>query len=70
MISMSTSLFPTLLLLLLILLLPPSLPLVLNRVKPGKLILVRHGQSLWNANKTFTGWCDPDLSPQGAWCVR
>ena len=32
---------------------------------PGKLILVRHGQSIWNANKTFTGWCDPDLSKQG-----
>ena len=33
--------------------------------KPGTLILVRHGESLWNANKTFTGWADPDLSPQG-----
>jgi hypothetical protein len=22
---------------------------------PGTLILVRHGESLWNANKTFTG---------------
>mmetsp|Transcript_8714 Transcript_8714/g.15814 ORF Transcript_8714/g.15814 Transcript_8714/m.15814 type:complete len:754 (-) Transcript_8714:42-2303(-) len=32
---------------------------------PGKLILVRHGQSIWNANKTFTGWEDPDLSQQG-----
>lgn len=27
--------------------------------KPGTLILVRHGESLWNANKTFTGWADP-----------
>mmetsp|Transcript_21216 Transcript_21216/g.44552 ORF Transcript_21216/g.44552 Transcript_21216/m.44552 type:complete len:911 (-) Transcript_21216:2083-4815(-) len=34
-------------------------------VEPGTLILVRHGESLWNANKTFTGWADPDLSPQG-----
>lgn len=33
--------------------------------QPGTLILVRHGESLWNANKTFTGWADPDLSPQG-----
>jgi len=41
----------------------PSLPLAPN---PGKLILVRHGQSLWNANKTFTGWEDPDLSEQGS----
>jgi hypothetical protein len=23
--------------------------------EPGTLILVRHGESLWNANKTFTG---------------
>jgi 2,3-bisphosphoglycerate-dependent phosphoglycerate mutase len=34
-------------------------------VEPGTLILVRHGESLWNANKTFTGWANPDLSPQG-----
>ena len=33
--------------------------------EPGTLILVRHGESLWNANKTFTGWANPDLSPQG-----
>jgi hypothetical protein len=33
--------------------------------EPGTLILVRHGESEWNANKTFTGWADPDLSPQG-----
>lgn len=25
-----------------------------RRVEPGTLILVRHGESLWNANKTFT----------------
>mmetsp|Transcript_22359 Transcript_22359/g.40111 ORF Transcript_22359/g.40111 Transcript_22359/m.40111 type:complete len:911 (-) Transcript_22359:158-2890(-) len=36
-----------------------------RKVEPGTLILVRHGESLWNANKTFTGWADPDLSPQG-----
>ena len=36
-----------------------------KRVEPGTLILVRHGESLWNANKTFTGWADPDLSPRG-----
>jgi 2,3-bisphosphoglycerate-dependent phosphoglycerate mutase len=34
-------------------------------VEPGTLILVRHGESLWNANKTFTGWADPDLSERG-----
>lgn len=36
-----------------------------KRVEPGTLILVRHGESLWNANKTFTGWANPDLSSQG-----
>ena len=34
-------------------------------VEPGTLILVRHGESEWNKNKTFTGWADPDLTEQG-----
>ena len=40
---------------------------VLSRetVEPGTLILVRHGESEWNKNKTFTGWADPDLTDQG-----
>ena len=29
------------------------------------LILVRHGQSIWNLEKRFTGWVDVDLSEQG-----
>ncbi len=29
------------------------------------LILVRHGQSLWNAENKFTGWVDAGLSNQG-----
>jgi 2,3-bisphosphoglycerate-dependent phosphoglycerate mutase len=33
--------------------------------KPGKLLLVRHGQSTWNVDNLFTGWTDVDLSPQG-----
>eukprot|EP00531_Pseudo-nitzschia_arenysensis_P006022 CAMPEP_0116121460 /NCGR_PEP_ID=MMETSP0329-20121206/3708_1 /TAXON_ID=697910 /ORGANISM="Pseudo-nitzschia arenysensis, Strain B593" /LENGTH=860 /DNA_ID=CAMNT_0003615273 /DNA_START=116 /DNA_END=2698 /DNA_ORIENTATION=+ len=33
--------------------------------EPGTLILVRHGESEWNKNKTFTGWADPDLTDQG-----
>lgn len=33
--------------------------------KPGSLILVRHGESLWNSNSTFSGWADPDLSRTG-----
>ena len=32
---------------------------------PGKLILVRHGQSTWNVDNLFTGWHDVDLSDQG-----
>jgi 2,3-bisphosphoglycerate-dependent phosphoglycerate mutase len=31
----------------------------------GKLILVRHGQSLWNLENLFTGWTDIDLADQG-----
>ncbi|MBL90316.1 MAG: 2,3-bisphosphoglycerate-dependent phosphoglycerate mutase [Myxococcales bacterium] len=29
------------------------------------LILLRHGQSLWNLQNRFTGWVDVDLSEQG-----
>ncbi len=32
---------------------------------PGKLILIRHGQSTWNVENLFTGWHDVDLSDQG-----
>jgi 2,3-bisphosphoglycerate-dependent phosphoglycerate mutase len=32
---------------------------------PGKLILVRHGQSVWNLENLFTGWHDVELSEQG-----
>jgi len=32
---------------------------------PGKLILVRHGQSTWNVDNRFTGWTDVDLSAGG-----
>ena len=31
----------------------------------SKLILVRHGQSVWNAENRFTGWVDVDLSKKG-----
>ena len=30
-----------------------------------KLILVRHGQSIWNLENKFTGWTDVDLSKKG-----
>lgn len=31
----------------------------------AKLILVRHGQSLWNLENRFTGWVDVPLTAQG-----
>ena len=31
----------------------------------GKLVLVRHGQSVWNLDNLFTGWTDVDLSAHG-----
>ena len=32
----------------------------------GKLVLLRHGQSIWNVANLFTGWTDVDLSAHGA----
>ena len=29
------------------------------------LILIRHGQSIWNLEKRFTGWVDVDLTENG-----
>ncbi len=29
------------------------------------LVLLRHGQSLWNLENRFTGWVDVDLAPRG-----
>ena len=29
------------------------------------LVLVRHGESEWNARNLFTGWKNPDLTPLG-----
>jgi 2,3-bisphosphoglycerate-dependent phosphoglycerate mutase len=29
------------------------------------LVLLRHGQSVWNAQNLFTGWVDVDLTPAG-----
>ena len=31
----------------------------------SNLILVRHGQSLWNKERRFTGWADIDLTKKG-----
>ena len=30
-----------------------------------KLVLVRHGESIWNKENKFTGWTDVDLSENG-----
>jgi len=30
-----------------------------------RLVLLRHGQSIWNRDKVFTGWSDVTLSPKG-----
>src|SRR5690606_33712149 len=38
---------------------PPSYPALVT----STLILLRHGESLWNAENRFTGWWDADLSP-------
>jgi len=31
----------------------------------ARLILIRHGQSVWNASNRFTGWTDVELSEKG-----
>jgi len=31
----------------------------------GKLILLRHGESEWNAKNLFTGWVDVDINEKG-----
>jgi 2,3-bisphosphoglycerate-dependent phosphoglycerate mutase len=30
-----------------------------------KLVLLRHGESVWNLENRFTGWTDVDLSTRG-----
>ncbi len=30
-----------------------------------KLVLVRHGKSVWNKENKFTGWTDVELAPEG-----
>lgn len=36
-----------------------------NAAAPYTLILLRHGESEWNAKNLFTGWVDVDLSDKG-----
>ena len=38
-------------------------------IKPNamkRIVLLRHGESMWNKENRFTGWTDVDLTPQGA----
>ena len=30
-----------------------------------RIVLLRHGESLWNKENRFTGWTDVDLSEKG-----
>lgn len=30
-----------------------------------KIVLLRHGESLWNMENRFTGWTDVDLTAKG-----
>ena len=30
-----------------------------------KIVLLRHGESVWNKENRFTGWTDVDLSEKG-----
>ena len=36
-----------------------------QRDEVARLVLLRHGQSEWNANNRFTGWANPDLTEAG-----
>lgn len=40
-------------------------PLYVYNLLMGKLILMRHGQSVWNGKNIFTGWVDIPLSTSG-----
>ncbi len=40
-------------------------PISWGNAVSAKLILVRHGQSVWNLENRFTGWVDVDLSEAG-----
>jgi len=36
-----------------------------DKTQPGRLVLVRHGQSDWNLRNLFTGWTDVELTERG-----
>jgi 2,3-bisphosphoglycerate-dependent phosphoglycerate mutase len=41
------------------------LAMLAEEVRPGSLILVRHGQSTWNDENRFTGWANVPLNDKG-----
>lgn len=42
-----------------------STPKIGEKLKMTKLVLLRHGESIWNKENRFTGWTDVDLSDKG-----
>ena len=42
-----------------------KLPKEKEMTKTIKVVLIRHGESTWNASNTFTGWTDIPLSDVG-----
>jgi 2,3-bisphosphoglycerate-dependent phosphoglycerate mutase len=47
---------------------PPEAPGITAHPGDGavrRLVLLRHGQSEWNARNVFTGWANPDLTANG-----
>jgi 2,3-bisphosphoglycerate-dependent phosphoglycerate mutase len=38
---------------------------MVNHLTMQKLVLLRHGESVWNKENRFTGWTDVDLSEEG-----
>jgi 2,3-bisphosphoglycerate-dependent phosphoglycerate mutase len=41
------------------------IPVSNERVEMYKVVLLRHGESIWNKENLFTGWTDVDLSDKG-----
>jgi 2,3-bisphosphoglycerate-dependent phosphoglycerate mutase len=43
----------------------PDAKITLKQADMKKLVLLRHGESVWNKENRFTGWTDVDLSERG-----
>lgn len=46
--------------------LPPGAPVSPATMATHRLVMVRHGESLWNQENRFCGWFDAELSEKGA----